>query len=210
MKIIVTSDYHGNLKPAEKIRDLTLSGKFDCIIICGDISSHWMLENAKKIIRTLMETNIPVLYVPGNMDPPKIINALEGLGVNLHGKRVIIKDVCFVGAGFEDNLGSTLKLALKDVDILKTLTIIVTHIPPYNCKVDLTWSGDHIGDPEVRMIVEKFKPKAVLCGHVHESPGVDYIGETVICNPGPVYRGHYAELRIEDKRVEINLCKFRG
>ncbi|MCX8175709.1 MAG: metallophosphoesterase [Candidatus Bathyarchaeota archaeon] len=209
MKIIVTSDYHGNVKPAEKIRELTISEKFDCIVICGDISSHWMLETAKKIMKTLVEADVPVLYVPGNMDPLKIVDALKDLGTNLHNRKVTIKDVCFVGAGFEENLEDVLSSALNSLGTFKTL-IVVTHIPPYNCKVDVTWNGNHIGDPAVRVIVERFKPKAVLCGHVHESPGVDYIGETVICNPGPVYKGHYAEVKIKDGEIKVNLCKFKG
>lgn len=206
----MTSDYHGNIKPAEKIRELAISEKFDCIVICGDISSHWILENAKKIMKTLVETGVPVLYVPGNMDPPKIVNVLSNLGINLHGRKVTIKDICFVGAGFEENLEEILSTVLSSLDMFKNLTIVITHIPPYNCKVDVTWNGNHIGDPAVRVVVEKFKPKAVLCGHVHESPGVDYIGKTVICNPGPVYRGHYAEVRIENEEIKVNLCRFKG
>ncbi|WP_243678145.1 hypothetical protein [Vulcanisaeta distributa] len=76
--------------------------------------------------------------------------------------------------------------------------ILVSHYPPYGTSVDRAWSGAHIGSKSVRKFVEDIKPLAVLCGHVHESRGIDRLGNTIIVNPGPLANGYYAIININD------------
>ena len=40
-----------------------------------------------------------------------------------------------------------------------------------------------------------------LVGHIHESPGIDVIGETTVMNPGPFMTGSYAEVELDEKKV---------
>jgi uncharacterized protein len=44
----------------------------------------------------------------------------------------------------------------------------------------------------------------VLCGHIHESRGLDVIGRTQIVNPGPTAAGHYAVVDVNEE-VTVHL-----
>ncbi len=50
----------------------------------------------------------------------------------------------------------------------------------------------------MRKLIEDIKPLVVLCGHVHESRGIDKLGSTVIVNPGPLASGYYAIVSVSD------------
>ncbi|RLG92708.1 MAG: hypothetical protein DRO36_00725 [Candidatus Hecatellales archaeon] len=207
MKIMILSDFHGVARFAEKMRDLAVSQKFDCIVVCGDLTDLGPVKVARQIIGTLSESKLPVLYVPGNMDPRNLVDELDS-GFHVHGRGKIIGDVGFVGAGSYSNLKGLLEQGLKSLVKTPRFLVFVTHVPPKGTKVDLAWDGSHIGSLEVREAVEKYKPNLVVCGHVHEARGVDRIGESVVCNPGPAYNGFYAEVFLDEK-VKVKLLSLK-
>lgn len=45
-----------------------------------------------------------------------------------------------------------------------------------------------VGSTAVRRIIEEYQPLLSLHGHIHESPGIDRLGNTVIINPGSEYQ----------------------
>ncbi len=68
-------------------------------------------------------------------------------------------------------------------------TIYVTHAPPYATKLDVLYSGRHIGSRAVRKFVEQHEPPLTLHGHIHESYRMteeirDRIGGALCINPG--------------------------
>jgi hypothetical protein len=85
--------------------------------------------------------------------------------------------------------------------------IVLSHTPPFGTKVDLAYLNSHIGSRSVRRFVDEKKPFAVFCGHVHEAAGIDYIGETLVVNPGPAKKGKYALAEINDT-IEVKLGTF--
>ena len=92
----------------------------------------------------------------------------------------------FIGKGshradlekFEENQAKAFLSKLEKVDIF------LTHNPPYEC-LDLvdnpvvpeSWNGKHVRSKLVLEYIQKKMPKYVVCGHIHEDQGVDYIGE---------------------------------
>ena len=81
-------------------------------------------------------------------------------------------------------------------------TIFNFHCPPYKTKLDIAPEIDknlrfvvnpgginktHIGSKAVLNSILKYQPVLSLHGHVHESPGFDYIGNTLALNPGSEY-----------------------
>jgi Icc-related predicted phosphoesterase len=76
--------------------------------------------------------------------------------------------------------------------------IFCPHAPPEDTACDRLRSGEHVGSTVIRAFVEREQPDLVLCGHIHESRGVDEIGRTRIANPGPVFSGHYAVVDVDD------------
>lgn len=186
VKILHISDIHGERDVINKIENL--AGNIDIITVGGDFEDVGILDMLSRFGK-------PVYAVMGNMDPPGVRAGVqkylvEGRVVNIG------ENICLAGYPIE----------AKVVEGLGCRLVILSHYPPYGCKVDIAWNGRHIGSKAVRELVERVKPLVVLAGHVHESPGVDYIGGSVVVNPGPLYRGHYAIISIDSGggvRVEL-------
>jgi hypothetical protein len=64
----------------------------------------------------------------------------------------------------EAGLATRYELIPADTDI------IVSHGPPHTCG-DLTLSGSHVGSKALLAAIERVRPKAVFCGHIHEAAG---------------------------------------
>ena len=84
------------------------------------------------------------------------------------------------------------------------MKIFCPHAPPQGTACDRLPSGEHVGSAVIRNFVETEQPDLVLCGHIHESRGVDEIEGSRIVNPGPAAAGHYAVVEI-DGGVEVRL-----
>ena len=57
----------------------------------------------------------------------------------------------------------------------------------------------HAGSKIIKEIVEKYKPRLVLCGHIHEDPGYCKIKNTIVVNCSMGKRGEGALIDINDK-----------
>lgn len=71
-------------------------------------------------------------------------------------------------------------------------TIYVIHAPPFNTKLDVITTRQHVGSKSIREFIEKEQPPLTLHGHIHESPKMsgswkDKIGNTVCINVGSSY-----------------------
>jgi Icc-related predicted phosphoesterase len=61
-----------------------------------------------------------------------------------------------------------------------------------------------VGSTALREFVEQTQPILVVCGHLHESRGVDMLGPTTVVNCGPAGSGCYAIAEIDDQvRVDL-------
>ena len=63
-------------------------------------------------------------------------------------------------------------------------TIYVMHSPPYGTALDRLMDGTPVGSSAVRSFIQKRQPPVTLHGHIHESPGIQRLGRTIIANPG--------------------------
>jgi len=86
--------------------------------------------------------------------------------------------------------------------------VLITHQPAWGTNLDVAASGQHAGSRAIRAFIERAKPVLAVSAHIHESPGVDHIGQTVIVNPGPFRNGSYAYIELGDKidKIEIRYC----
>ena len=77
------------------------------------------------------------------------------------------------------------------------------HVPPYDTLLDIAPELDselrvvnrggqpsmvHVGSASVRRAIEKYQPMLGLHGHIHESKGVEKIGQSLCLNPGSEYQ----------------------
>jgi Icc-related predicted phosphoesterase len=55
-----------------------------------------------------------------------------------------------------------------------------------------------VGSIAVRTFIEEKQPLLCVTGHIHESKGQDYIGRTLVLNPGMMKDGGYIEAIYEN------------
>ena len=210
MRMCVASDFHGTLESVEAVKEFAIAEKVDCIVLVGDITNFGTVELAYKIINTLAQTKAPVLYVPGNCDPPELAEAKEKdvNGFCLHGQGTRVKNIAFIGVGGstptpfetpfeigEKEILKVLEKGLKDVAIQNG--VVVSHSPPYDSNLDLTRMGVHAGSKSVRKFITEKNPALFLCGHIHEAKGLEKIGNTTCINVGPAQSGDAAIIEID-------------
>jgi Icc-related predicted phosphoesterase len=113
LKLLVVSDFHGNLKSARTLTSSNLvsnkAEKTDALVICGDMSELGSLDKGVAILEEIQQGFDNVFYVTGNHDPPSLMKydgrstgLLQGKGIScLHGKVVKFCDIALVGlSGF--------------------------------------------------------------------------------------------------------------
>lgn len=188
----------------------------DVVVVGGDITHFGSLQEAKGLLSPLVRLRLPVLFVPGNCDPPSLVGVdVEGARC-IHGTCEAYGDLMFVGVGGGLISPFHTPFELTEKEVMNVLNrgfrhaltrrwfVLVSHHPPKNTKVDVAHVGGHIGSLSVRQFVEEKKPSIVFCGHVHESRGIDQIGNTILVNPGPAKEGGYALADFNEK-IEVKL-----
>ncbi|MEM1546594.1 MAG: metallophosphoesterase family protein [Candidatus Methanomethylicia archaeon] len=219
MKLLVSSDFHGRELPAASISRIAMEENCDAIIVCGDLADGPFIPIASRILTYLTEFNIPVFYVPGNMDSPSLTSNINVPNTKcLHGVHTTFNNLVFAGIGgaivgpfntpFELSEEEFKSLLEKAFLTLSNNVVLITHCPPRNTAIDKTRFGTHIGSIELRRIIETKQPIASFSGHVHEARGIDKINKTVIVNPGPAFKGYYSIVEVKDREVKVDLRKI--
>ena len=137
--------------------------------------------------------------------------------MSLHGHAFIIEDIGIFGVGGsnitplntpneyrENELESFILQGYQKIKDIP-FKLFVSHAPPFNTKVDALTNGRHVGSTAVREFIERYQPDACVTGHIHEAKGKDYIGRTVIINPGMVKNRGYGEIVKEKGALRVVL-----
>jgi len=203
MKVLVGTDFHGKQSVFEAFAEKAEENSIDVMAICGDVTHFGSLQEARRLLSFLTGLRVPVLFVPGNCDPPSLVGVdMEGVTC-IHGRSVTYDDVTFLGVGASPPTPFSTPFEMTENKIMETLNrassnlpvsqwvVLVSHTPPRNTQLDKTSVGLHAGSLSVRKYIEEKQPSIVFCGHIHESKGREKIGKTVIVNPGPARHGYY-------------------
>ncbi len=190
MKILALSDIHGDRTFIKKMAQKGAEEKVDLVILAGDLGhDNGSLDG---IVGPFREKGLEVALLPGNHEGMAEIDFLaQRYGAkNLHGYVMQKGEVGIFGCGYADvglhqinekDLFDTLERAhgsLKDVK----KKIMVTHVQPNNSIFGL---GLFPGNSGVRKAIERFQPDIHICGHVHETQGMEErIGKTRVLNVG--------------------------
>ncbi|HPR41385.1 MAG TPA: metallophosphoesterase family protein [Candidatus Methanofastidiosa archaeon] len=209
MRVLAISDIHGRtLDKADEIAD-----GYDLTLIAGDITHFGGYQEAKCILDDFIRGR-KVLSVFGNCDNTAVGEYLSDAGISVHNELRTVdgyKISGFSGAPRsrfdtpgefdDDEIGGG--IVRWDGD----MAMVLTHVPAYDTRLDYTPKAGHIGSRSVRTFIEEKAPLIHICGHVHESRGMDSIGNTLLVNPGPFFQGCYAEIDIGDE-VRCSLREF--
>lgn len=161
----------------------------DLIVSCGDLDADYL-----SFLTTM--TSIPVLYVKGNHDHKYAHRPPEGC-ICIEDDIYEFEGVRFLGLGgsyrykesgnmfTENEMRARVRRLWLKLLLKKGFDVLVTHSPAYgvNDGEDLP----HRGFEVFLELIEKYRPKYFVHGHVHmnygrEYPREDKIGETIVIN----------------------------
>jgi hypothetical protein len=201
MRIYAVADVHGKADKITRIRENIEKLNPDVLVVAGDITNF---KNAASIIETFNHMPVPVLAVRGNTDAPKVDYWLDRYPntTSLHLKKYLFKGTCFVGVGgtiplpFRSRIGVwERKIIAKLARLVDEDSVLVAHPPPRGT-LDEVFGRFHVGCQGLRQFVIDRRPKLLLCGHVHEKPGVATIGKTRVVNCSMAGAGNGALINI--------------
>lgn len=161
MRILACADLHGRPERIARVRELVREHHPDVLLLPGDLTHAGHGEEALTLLHML---SLPVLAVPGNMDAANAEAAMRRHAALLEGPPRVINGVAFGG---------------PDVDV--PCDVLVVHEPPMGV-LDLVPTGKRIGSPAIRDQMLRLRPRLLTCGHVHESPGIERVGDTLVVN----------------------------
>lgn len=207
MKIAGITDIHGDLKYLEKYSKYIEEA--DLVLISGDITHFGGASAAAKIISEIAKINSRIFAVSGNCDYPEVEGFLESEGFlpdNIHVEngvtsyRITGKGGSLTTPMKTPNTYSENEFSYYYNKNIKEAEILITHQPPYKTFADKVFGGKHAGSKTVRSYIDDKKPLLCLCGHIHESSGMEYYGDTLVINPGPFKDGRLALIEIDGER----------
>ena len=191
--------------------------RYDVVAVGGDIGDLSLLY---KVVDFAVDK--PVFIVLGNHD--HLVREMFASKNVLHGTSTKFGGYTIGGLGGSLPVqGGPLELDETEYLVLSKnlgpVDVLISHQPPINTKTDLSYDGSteigvrNIGSTAIRKYIEETQPILALVGHVHESPGIDTIGRTIIVNPGPFVTGNYAEVTLTSRaevQVELRNTKTRA
>ncbi len=161
----------------------------DLIISCGDLKASYL-----SFLTTMV--GVPVLYVRGNHDdsyrenPPEGCICIEDTIFNFEGIRILGLGGCNrykmgINQYTEKEMEKRIKKLKWKLFFNKGFDIMVTHSPARGLHDDE--DKCHIGFEVFNKMIEKYKPKYFVHGHVHmcygrKFPRVDQVGDTTVIN----------------------------
>ncbi len=214
--ILVLTDIHDRTRYIRELGRIIKEDKnvFNIVIVAGDLTYFRKAEDAIKILK-LISTSIggPVLFVPGNCDSPKLLELdfIREYGIyNIHTRMFKYKGYYFYGIGgsnitpfstliewSEDDIEEMLKNAWS---IPRDRLVMVTHVPIYGVMDEVY--GENVGSRVLRRFLDNHGAKLWITGHLHEYSGYKYVNGVYVVNPGPLMRGYYA-LIVLNENVDI-------
>ena len=199
MKLLLASDIHRDLAAALSLVERSVDA--DALVIAGDLAV--MRNGLEEVVGVLSESACPTVLVPGNGESDReLAAACAGWPVAhvLHGSGCELGGVPFwgLGAAVPVTPFGAWSFDLSEAEARPLLegcpegAVLVTHSPPLG-HVDVAGQGDHLGSRAVLEVVERKRPRLVVCGHIHGSwEQESTVGPTRIVNAGP--RGLWVDI----------------
>ncbi len=166
--------------------------------------------------------DVPVMVVPGHLDAPERLYFQAALNHEvvapnidmIHHSFVPLPSENLVVAGFGGGLSEDLRenrfvlvypdweaeFAFEFLRHIEHEPILVFHTPPRRENLDLE-NGQHIGRHVIEEIIKTYRPRFAFCGSALDGQGTAMIGTTLVVNPGPLARGHYALVNTRTKEI---------
>lgn len=191
----VIGDIHARFDRLDRVLErIRLEPHVNGILLVGDISGEpegdvevgsdedevFRIGSMRRVIARIRALGLPVRYVPGNHDvpDPPIPGNLDRMADTLSEVRI-----AGIGGAGPEHYGSSYEWDEDEVRAipLPKVDILLCHAPPARTPIDYISKRDaHIGSEAIRERAEAHTG-ALVCGHIHESPGFVVLGGTCLC-----------------------------
>ncbi|MBN2516910.1 MAG: metallophosphoesterase family protein [Deltaproteobacteria bacterium] len=187
MRIYAVADLHGRTDRINLIKNKVSELNPDIVVIAGDITNY---SNPGPIISQINELPIPVMAIRGNTDRPKVEDMLKRCSniTALHLNEIIMDGIPFIGASGTVPIPFSSRLRFRERRFHEQLellinrqSVLVVHPPPWGL-LDEAFGRFHAGCRRLLKTVMRRQPRLVICGHIHERPGLAFIRETLVVN----------------------------
>lgn len=218
MHFLVISDIHGNLEALDKMDSCFKEA--DAVLFAGDFALFEHEETGMPVLEKLCTKHDTIFSVIGNCDNPDFLAEIEKKDISVQKSLANYEGFSFIGSGGGSKFTGTTPFERTDEELVSDFQIIkdqgvqewdnliaIMHNPPKDTKCDTIPNGMHVGSPLLREFIETYKPAAVITGHIHESAGIDTIGNTTVINPGSLAEGKYAWLDVQKEGNSFKVTK---
>lgn len=201
MKAFLFSDLHGSYRALSSIRQYLIQEQIKIVVFAGDaVDMGEPVSFIEELIWVIDELGVDFLWVPGNNDFGRAYHKLNAKYKSLEGKITEIAGKKYTGVGGSPASWSGQYQGEQSVD--KTAiagTIFVSHVPPPGLnKLD---KFDQSATAHRNQIKLSDAPLTHICGHVHHTWGVGYLGTTKVIKLASAYLGYAAELDLDSAIV---------
>lgn len=186
MLIYAAADLHSHNEKFECVQKNIEKYHPDLLILAGDTTSYF---NPSPVISKVANFKIPVFMVRGNTDRPyikKLIDQHDNLTL-LDLAKNDFAGVNFVGLNgtipipFHSQISFTERWTKKIETQIEKTTVLVAHPPPWGV-LDTVFGKFHAGCSKLFESVKLYQPRLLICGHIHENPGIESIQKTTVIN----------------------------
>lgn len=211
MQMMAFGDIHEYLHTLEPLEAALRQA--DLVLVSGDLTRWRGPTTAAKVLDAIARFNPHILAQVGNTDTWETHQYLEQCGISLHGRGYRFGPLGIFGVGGSNQTPFYSPTEFSEEELADTLLagytmvqdapykLLVAHCPPYHTNIDRIYSGMHVGSTSVRQFIETYQPDICISGHIHEAPGEDRIGATVLLNPGMLAQGGYVTVTCTQEKL---------
>ena len=198
MKVSFITDIHGKTLNPKQFQDT------DVLLIGGDITQFGGYEEAKGVLNNILHLKIKIFALRGNCDYEGVETFLVEKGIYGEGVHKV-GNITFLGMGGANKTPFNTPFERNEEEIERFLNgykipqpfILFTHVPSYKTKLDRV-GFMHTGSRAIRSFIEGKAPLIAFSGHIHQAQGKDYLGNTILINPGPY--PNIARIELKNKK----------
>lgn len=187
MKIYAVADIHARQKRLNSISANVKRFSPDLLVVAGDLTSY---RASSFVVRHLAELPVPVFAILGNTDRKLVGRQINrSMGISSTNRPPMIEHpLNLVGLNGTLPIPFRSRVSLRERTLLKSIarlvnqnTILVMHTPPWGI-LDEVMGKFHAGSKNLLEFIRSKEPMLVVCGHIHERPGVKHLGKTMVVN----------------------------
>jgi len=199
--LAVIGDVHAHWAHLATVLDAIDAEDPDGVLLVGDLGDPALgrapvrdfarraayLRSLEELWERVEARGRPYLWVPGNHDLPDLVGER-----NVDGRSAVLAGltVAGLGGGGPARFGFPYEWGEDEVRrrVLPPHDVLLSHAPPSDCTLDVLKGQDvHVGSVAVRELAERLSG-FLVCGHIHESGGVEQIGQCLCLNAGGLGR----------------------